>query len=157
MIFHDFGTPGRNTIRKALSRNRHVDLPLWIAGPLQRWRDRSLCDSLQILLTKSQHIASLFPPKKEAEMRVIIPTLVGLAALVATSVQAAPTPSKAYPHGKWHETPAQNVWKSQRYDYLLSSNAAFRSSRVRKECGPIKDPALRNDCVGSFSAYEPMR
>ncbi len=28
-------------------------------------------------------------------MRVIIPTLVGLAALVATSVQAAPTPSKA--------------------------------------------------------------
>jgi hypothetical protein len=90
-------------------------------------------------------------------MRVIIPTLVGLAALVATSVQAAPTPSKAYPHGKWHETPAQNVWKSQSYDHLLSSNAAFRSSRVRKECGPIKDPALRNDCVGSFSAYEPMR
>ena len=97
------------------------------------------------------------PPKKEAEMRAIIPTLVGLAALAAASAQAAPNLSKAYPHGNWHETPAQNVWKSQRYDYLLSSNAAFRSSRVRKECGPIKDPALLNDCVGSFRAYEPMR
>ena len=88
------------------------------------------------------------PPMEEAEMRVIIPTLVGLVALAATSVQAAPTPTKAHPHGKWHETPAQNVRKSHSYDYLLSTNAAFRSSRVRKECGPIKDPTLRNDCVG---------
>jgi hypothetical protein len=94
---------------------------------------------------------------KETEMRVIIPTLVGLVALAATSVQAAPVLNKAHPHGKWHETPAQNVRKSQCYDNLLSTNAAFRSSRVRKECGPIKDPALRSDCLGSFSAYEPMR
>jgi hypothetical protein len=94
---------------------------------------------------------------KETEMRVIIPTLVGLVALAATSVQAAPVLNKAHPHGKWHETPAQNVRKSQSYDYLLSTSAAFRSSRVRKECGPIKDPALRSDCLGSFSAYEPMR
>jgi hypothetical protein len=97
----------------------------------------------------------LFPSRKEAEMRVIIPTLVGLVALAATSIQAAPVPNKAYPHGKWHETPAQNVRKSQAYDHLLTTNAAFRNSRVRKECGPIKDPALRNDCVGSFSVYEP--
>ena len=90
-------------------------------------------------------------------MRVIIPTLVGLAALAATSVQAAPVPNKAYPHAKWHETPAQNVWKSQQYDYRVSTNAAFRSSRVRKECGPIRDPALRSNCVASFGAYEPMR
>jgi hypothetical protein len=90
-------------------------------------------------------------------MRVIIPTFVGLVALAATSVQAAPVLNKANPHGKWHETPAQNVRKSQSYDYLLGTNAAFRSARMRKECGPIKDPALRNDCVGSFGAYEPMR
>jgi hypothetical protein len=90
-------------------------------------------------------------------MRVIIPTLVGLAALAAASAQAAPTPTKAYPHAKWHETPAQNVRKSQQYDYLVSTNAAYRSSRVRKECGPIKDPALWNNCVASFGAYEPMR
>src|SRR5262249_20124609 len=43
---------------------------------------------------------------------------------------------------KRHETPAQNVWKSQQYDYLVSPNAAFRSSRMRKECGPIRDPAI---------------
>ena len=90
-------------------------------------------------------------------MRVIIPTLVGLAALAAASAQAAPVPTKAHPHSKWHETPAQNVWKSQQYDYLVSTNAAFRSSRVRKECGPIRDPDLRASCVGSFSAFEPVR
>ena len=92
---------------------------------------------------------------EEAEMRVIIPTLVGLVALAATSVQAAPTPTKAHPHGKWHETQAQNVWKSQRYDHLLSTNAGFRTSRMRKECGPIRDAELRANCIGSFSAYEP--
>jgi hypothetical protein len=43
------------------------------------------------------------------------------------------------------------------FEMLLSNYAGFRSSRVRKECGPIKDPALRSDCLGSFSAYEPMR
>src|ERR1700730_13946707 len=84
-------------------------------------------------------------------MRVIMPTLVGLVALAATSVQAAPIPTKAHPHGKWHETPAQNVWKSQRYDYLLSTNAGFRAYRMKKECGPIKDPAVRADCIGSFA------
>jgi hypothetical protein len=92
---------------------------------------------------------------KETEMRVIIPTLVGLVALAATSVQAAPVPNKAHPHAKWHETPAQNVRKSQSYDHLLSTNAAFRSSRMRKECGPIRDAELRANCIGSFSAYEP--
>jgi hypothetical protein len=88
-------------------------------------------------------------------MRAIISTLVGFVALAAMSVQAAPVPNKAHPPAKWHETPAQNVRKSQSYDHLLTTNAAFRSSRVRKECGPIKDPALRNDCIGSFSVYEP--
>jgi hypothetical protein len=89
-------------------------------------------------------------------MRAIIPTLVGLAALVAASVQAAPVPPKVHPHSKWHETPAQNVWKSQRYEHLVSTNASYRASRMKKECGPIKDPALRESCLGSFSAYEPV-
>jgi len=86
-------------------------------------------------------------------MRVIFPTLVGLAALAAVSAQAAPNPSKAYPH----ETPAQNVSKSQQYDYLLRTNGSFRAYRMKKECGPIRDPGLRSSCVASFSAYEPMR
>ena len=90
-------------------------------------------------------------------MRVIIPTLTGLAALAATSVQAAPVPTNPHPHSRWHETPAQNVRKSQRYDHLVSTSAAFRNSRIRKECGPINDPELRASCVASFGDYEPAR
>jgi len=90
-------------------------------------------------------------------MRVIIWTLLALAMLANMSAQAAPVPGKAYPHSRWHETPAQNVWKSRQYDHLVSTNAAFRSSRMRKECGPITDRALHSDCVASFGSYEPRR
>jgi hypothetical protein len=90
-------------------------------------------------------------------MRVIIPALVGLVALAATSVQAARVPTKPHQHAKGHETPAQNVRKSQRYDYLVATNSSFRAARLRKECGPIRDPKLRSNCVASFGAYEPAR
>ena len=88
-------------------------------------------------------------------MRVIIPTLAGLVALAATSVQAAPVPSKPHQHAKWHETPMQNVRKSRQYDYLVATNSSFRANRMRKECGPIRDPESRNSCVASFGVYEP--
>jgi hypothetical protein len=52
-------------------------------------------------------------------MRVTIPTLVGLALLFAAPARAAVVLSSAYPNRNWHETPAQNVWRSQQYDYLL--------------------------------------
>ena len=90
-------------------------------------------------------------------MGLIIPTSFGLAMFAAASPQAAPAPTKVYPHKKWHEIPAQNVWRSQRYDHLVSTNAVFSSSRMRKECGPITDAALRSDCIASFGAYEPTR
>jgi Spy/CpxP family protein refolding chaperone len=88
-------------------------------------------------------------------MRVIIPTLAGLIALAATSVQAAPVPTNPHQHHKWHETPAHNVRKSQQYDYLVATNSSFRAYRMRKECGPIRDAELRASCVGSFNEYEP--
>ena len=84
-------------------------------------------------------------------MRVILPTLVGLAALSAISAEAAPTPSN------WHETPTQNVSRSQQYDHPLRTDANYRRYRMHKECGPISDPGLRRNCLLSFSAYEPMR
>jgi len=57
-----------------------------------------------------------------------------------------------------HETPAENVQKSQWYDYLLSTNAGFRTYRIAKECRPIvNDPPLRGDCISSFDTYEPRR
>jgi hypothetical protein len=90
-------------------------------------------------------------------MRLIIPTLAGLVALAAVSVQAAPVPTNPDPHSKWRETPAQNVRKSQQYDYLVATNGSFRAYRMRKECGPIRDPELRTNCFASFAAYEPAR
>ena len=49
----------------------------------------------------------------------------------------------------------QNVIASQHYDKLLETNRAFRQARMRKECGPITDPQLRQSCLASFSQDEP--
>ena len=56
------------------------------------------------------------------------------------------------------ETPAENVRKSQWYDYLLSISARFRTYRIHKECHPITfSGELHQDCVVSFDTYEPIR
>lgn len=49
----------------------------------------------------------------------------------------------------------RNVAESERYDRLLESHAAFRQARERKECGPITDPQLHQQCLDSFAQYEP--
>jgi hypothetical protein len=49
----------------------------------------------------------------------------------------------------------QNVIESQRYDRLLETNRGFREARMRKECGPITDPDLRQQCLASFHQDEP--
>ena len=49
----------------------------------------------------------------------------------------------------------RNVIQSERYDRLLEANGSFRQARMRKECGPITDPQLRQSCLDSFSQYEP--
>lgn len=49
----------------------------------------------------------------------------------------------------------QNVRESERYDRLLETSPAFRQARIRKECGPISDPDLRQQCLNSFAQYEP--
>ena len=49
----------------------------------------------------------------------------------------------------------QNVIQSQHYDRLLESNRGFRQARMRKECGPITDPDLRQQCLSSFHQDEP--
>ena len=86
-------------------------------------------------------------------MRIIVLSLAAAVVLAAASVQAAPVPNTR--HAKWHETPAQNVRKSQQYDYLVSTNPGFRAARMKKECGPIRDPGMRSSCVASFGEYEP--
>jgi hypothetical protein len=49
----------------------------------------------------------------------------------------------------------QNVVKSEQYDRLLETNGSFRQARMRRECGPITDPQLRQSCLDSFPQYEP--
>src|SRR5215469_4751308 len=50
---------------------------------------------------------------------------------------------------------AENVIQSERYDRLLETNGSFRQARMRRECGPITDPELRQSCLDSFAQYEP--
>jgi hypothetical protein len=49
----------------------------------------------------------------------------------------------------------RNVIASQHYDRLLETNRSFRQARMRKECGPITDPELRQQCLASFRQDEP--
>ena len=49
----------------------------------------------------------------------------------------------------------RNVAQSERYDRLLETSPAFRQARIRRECGPITDPQLRQQCLDSFAQYEP--
>ena len=50
-------------------------------------------------------------------------------------------------------SPQQNVIESKQYEQLLRTNPAFRQTRMKKECGPITDPQLRQSCVASFEQY----
>ena len=56
--------------------------------------------------------------------------------------------------GDW--SARRNVIESAHYDRLLQTNMGFRQARMRKECGPITDPQLRQDCLASFQQAEPF-
>ena len=49
----------------------------------------------------------------------------------------------------------RNVVESRQYDRELEANRSFRQARMRKECGPISDPELRQSCLASFHQDEP--
>jgi hypothetical protein len=50
----------------------------------------------------------------------------------------------------------QNVVQSERYDRLLESSRGFRQARMRRECGPITDQQLHQQCLDSFAQDEPV-
>ena len=66
--------------------------------------------------------------------------------VISNGPQGAPPPN-------W--SARQNVVESQRYDRMLETNRGFRQARMRKECGPIADPELRQQCLASFRQDEP--
>ena len=51
--------------------------------------------------------------------------------------------------GNW--SARANVVQSEHYQRLVDTNRAFRHVRMIKECGPITDPQLHQQCVASFS------
>jgi hypothetical protein len=50
-----------------------------------------------------------------------------------------------------YETPQQNVRSSQQYQQLTCTNAAFRATRIAKECGPLQGSQFYDSCVASFN------
>jgi hypothetical protein len=55
----------------------------------------------------------------------------------------------------WAQSPrdpgaAANVRESEQYEQALRSNPGFRAQRMKKECGPINDPQLYQQCIASF-------
>lgn len=50
-------------------------------------------------------------------------------------------------------SPQQNVIESKQYEQALRTNPAFRQARMKRECGPITDPQLRESCLASFEQY----
>ena len=50
----------------------------------------------------------------------------------------------------------QNVSQSDHYTRMLETNRGYREARMRKECGPITDPQLHQQCLASFQEYSPL-
>jgi len=71
---------------------------------------------------------------------------VGDTEVVTNGPQGSPPPN-------W--SARRNVIESERYDRLLESSRGFRETRMRRECGPITDPQLHQQCLDSFAQYEP--
>ena len=80
---------------------------------------------------------------------MILKTSISLAFAAACLTAIVTMPARA-------DTARQNVIQSARYDRLLETNRAFRQARMRRECGPITDPQLHEQCLASFSQDEPM-
>jgi hypothetical protein len=68
-------------------------------------------------------------------MRVIVATIMGLTALAATAILAAPVPNNAHSSGGSHETPAENVRRSQWYDTSSGPMAAFCATARTRNAG----------------------
>ncbi|MGA8760068.1 MAG: hypothetical protein WB611_27875 [Stellaceae bacterium] len=97
---------------------------------------------------------------------MMLKTLAGaiaVAGLLATTsvvpaAQAQPGPDNGHAwvlqNGQWVWSPRLNVKNSERYARLVQTDPAFRQARMRKECGPITDPNLREQCIASFNGNE---
>jgi hypothetical protein len=77
------------------------------------------------------------------------------AAHAQSNTQLVTNGPQASPGDFGNRSALRNVIESQQYDRLLETNWAFRQRRMAKECGPIGDPQLRDQCMASFQQFEP--
>jgi len=70
-----------------------------------------------------------------------------------TTTEVVTNGPQGSPPANW--SARRNVIESQQYDRLLETNRGFREARMRKECGPITDPELRQQCLASFHQDTP--
>ena len=64
------------------------------------------------------------------------------------TIKHAPVASPGDVSDSW--SPQRNVIEGKQYERLLRTNPAFRQARMKRECGPITDPQLRQSCLSSF-------
>jgi hypothetical protein len=82
---------------------------------------------------------------------MILKTSISLAFAAACLTAIATMPAHAAT-----ESARQNVIQSEHYTRLLETNRGFREARMRKECSPITDPQLHQQCLASFQEYSPL-
>ena len=88
---------------------------------------------------------------------IAVAGLLATASVVPTA-QAQPGPDNGHAwvlqNGQWVWSPRLNVRNSERYEHLVQASPGFRQARMRKECGPITDPKLHENCIASFNGNE---
>jgi hypothetical protein len=95
---------------------------------------------------------------KPVSVALMAASLIGFASLAPAVAQMAPAeqvvtngPQANVENQSPNWSARQNVINSERYDRLVATDPAFRTERMRKECGPITDPQLHASCIASFN------
>ena len=81
--------------------------------------------------------------------------MTSLALVAGCAIALAVPAAQAQSYNRSGGNPALNNAESARYDRMLEISPGFRQARMRRECGPITDPQLRENCFASFAQYEP--
>jgi hypothetical protein len=108
------------------------------------------CTDHEIYAEPKRLLTRLANPNSQVIVMILkVSASLAFAAACLTAVVAMPANAN---------TPSarQNVMHSDHYTRMLQTNRAFRQARMRKECGPVTDPELHQQCLASFQEYSPM-
>jgi hypothetical protein len=105
--------------------------------------------------------ATVMMLKRTTSLAFATASLTAIATMPAHAQTAGPygpapgynTPQSSVPQANAAQSASarRNVIESHQYDREVETNRAFRQARMRKECGPITDPELRQSCLASFN------